>query len=220
MKQKPMLQLALDDISMVTSFHMAVLAGPYADVIEIGAALCKSVGAPMVAAVRELLPDKLILADFKSADGGEIEAFIAHKHGANFATVLGSAPKATIQSSLDYTLKHEGIETIMELTGVTNILEKAVEWRDMGVERITYHLGYDEEKYNRKWAQSDLDTIGKLIELGYKVTVTGGIKYDLLPFFKDYPISIFICGRSVSQADDPIKSIISIQERLEDIWLG
>lgn len=213
-----MLQLALDDISMVSSFRLAVQAGQYADVIEIGAALCKSVGAPMISAVRELLPDKLILADFKSADGGWIEARIAHEHGANFATVLGSAPKATLQSSLDYTLNHDGIETIMELTGVTNILEKAAEWRDMGVQRITYHLGYDEEAFNRKWEQNDLDIIGKLIDIGYKVTVTGGIKYDLLPFFKDYPISIFICGRSVSQTDDPAKSIMLIQDRLKELW--
>ena len=218
MKEKPMLQLALDNISMVSSFRLAVQAGPYADVIEIGAAICKSVGAPMISAVRELLPDKLILADFKSADGGEIEAFIAHSHGANFCTVLGSAPKATIQSSLDYTLKHDGIETIMELTGVTNIIEKATEWREMGVNRITYHLGYDEEAFNRKWEQNDLDIIGKLIETGYKVTVTGGIKYDLLPFFKDYPISIFITGRSVSQSDDPALSIQRLQGRLGEIW--
>jgi len=218
MRQKPMIQLALDDISFASSLRMAVIAGPYADVIEIGGPLNKSAGVMMLSSVRELLPDKLILADYKSPDAGSLEARMAHEHGANFVTVIGSAPKATIQSSLDYTLSHDGIETVMELTGVTNIMEKAAEWRDMGVERITYHLGFDEEQYHRKWSQDDLDIIGKLIEIGYKVTVTGGINYDLLPFFKDFDISIFICGRSVILADDPVKSIIGLQERIGEIW--
>ena len=218
MKQKPMIQLALDDISMASSLRMAVLAGPYADIIEVGGPLCKCAGVAMLTAVKELLPTKLLLADYKSPDAGWVEAKMAHEHGANFVTVLGSAPTATIQSSLDYTLKHDGIETIMELTGVTNILEKAALWRGMGVQRITYHLGFDEEHFDRKWSQSDLDIIAEMINMGYKVTVTGGIKYDLLPFFKDLEISIFICGRSVITADDPAKSILRIQERAGEIW--
>ena len=218
MRKKPMIQLALDEISFASSLRMAVIAGPYADVVEIGGPLCKYAGVAMITSVRELLPTKLILADFKSPDAGGLEAKMAHEHGANFVTVIGSAPTATIQSSLDYTLKHEGIDTVMELTGVTNILEKATQWRDMGVSRITYHLGFDEEHANRTWSQSDLDIIGKLIDMGYKVTVTGGIDYDLLPFFKDLDISVFICGRSIIMADDPAKSILSLQERVADIW--
>ena len=218
MRQKPLIQLALDDINFSGSFRMAVIAGPHADVVEIGGPLCKSAGVMMLKMVRELLPTKLLLADYKSPDAGGVEAKMAHENGANFVTVIGSAPTPTIQSSLDYTLNHDGIETIMELTGVTNILEKAAQWRTMGVERIAYHLGFDEEKLNRKWSQNDLDTIGKLIEMGYKVTVTGGINYDLLPFFKDLDISIFICGRSIVLADDPVKSIIRIQERASEIW--
>ena len=218
MRQKPMIQLALDDISFASSLRMAVIAGPHADVIEIGGPLCKCAGVAMLSAVREVLPDKLILADYKSPDAGGLEAKMAHDHGANFITVLGSAPTATIQSSLDYTLKHDDIDTVMELTGVTNILEKATQWHDMGVQRITYHLGFDEEHFNRKWSQSDLDIISRLIDMGYKVTVTGGINYDLLPFFKDLDISIFICGRSIIMADDPAGSIIRLQERLGEIW--
>jgi len=218
MRKKPMIQLALDDINFASSLRMAVIAGPYADVVEVGGPLCKCAGVAMLTAVREILPTKLLLADYKSPDAGAVEARMAHEHGANFVTVLGSAPTATIQSSLDYTLKHDDIETVMELTGVTNILEKAVLWHDIGVQRIVYHLGFDEEHFNRTWSQSDLDIIGKLIEMGYKVTVTGGINYDLLPFFKDYDISIFICGRSIILADDPAKSILSMQERVSEIW--
>jgi len=219
MRQKPMIQLALDDISFASSLRMAALAGPYADVIEIGGPLNKCAGVRMISSVRAVLPDKLILADYKSPDAGSLEAQMAHENGANFVTVIGSAPTATIQSSLDYTLSHDGIETVMELTGVTNIIEKATLWREMSVERITYHLGFDEEHFDRKWCREDLDLIGKLIEMGYKVTVTGGINYDLLPFFKDYDISIFICGRSIIKTDDPVMSIKKLQERLGEIWV-
>lgn len=213
----PELQLALDFVSLPSALKVAVQAGPYVDIVEIGTPLCKAAGVAGIAAVREILPDKKILADFKSPDCGGVEAMMAHTNGANYVTVLGSAPTATIQAALAYAKDHD-IEVMMELTGVTDIIGKAKLWRSMGVERLVYHRGWDEEAYNRQWDQSDLDLIQQLIDMGYKLTATGGITAEKLPFFKDLDVAVIIAGREIHAADDPAKSAQNMKARIAQIW--
>ncbi len=46
--------------------------------------------------MRNAHPDKLVFADLKTADAGELEADIAFKAGADLVTVLSTAGNATI----------------------------------------------------------------------------------------------------------------------------
>ena len=53
-----------------------------------------------VAAVRQLCPKNLILADVKSPDVGGLEAKICFDAGADWMTVMGAAPEETIKLAL------------------------------------------------------------------------------------------------------------------------
>ena len=68
--QCPMLQCAMDYISLPPALAMALKVAPEVDIIEIGTPLCKAAGLDAIRAMREIVPDKLILADFKSPDVG------------------------------------------------------------------------------------------------------------------------------------------------------
>ena len=57
----------------------------------------------------------------------------------------------------------------------------------MGVERMVYHRGWDEQTANRQWGEDDRTTIRQLIDMGFKVTVTGGITTEAAPFFQTSP---------------------------------
>ena len=73
---------------------------------------------------------------------------------------------------------------LMELTGVRDIVARAKEWRQIGVERMVYHRGWDEQTSNRQWGEDDRKTVRQLIDMGFKITVTGGINNEhaaLLP---------------------------------------
>src|SRR5512135_1143927 len=219
MGRVPMLQCAMDYISIAPALAMAVRVAPEVDIIEIGTPLCKAEGLQAIRATRALVPDKLILADFKSPDVGGLEAQMAFDAGADMMTVIGGAPLATVQQALDMARKM-GKEMLMELTGVRDILARAKEWRQMGVERMVYHRGWDEQTHNRQWAEDDKVVIRQLIDMGFKVTVTGGITVKSLPFFQDLAVSVVICGRGIREASDPRAAAAEFRATMQRLWGG
>jgi 3-dehydro-L-gulonate-6-phosphate decarboxylase len=215
----PMLQVALDYISLPPALAMALQVADEVDIIEIGTPLCKAAGLEAIRAVREVCPDKFILADLKSPDVGGLEAKMAFDAGADMMTVIGGAALATVESALRVA-QDMGKEMLMELTGVRDIIARAEEWRDIGVERMVYHRGWDEQAFDRQWAPEDLVVIRQLIDMGFKVTVTGGITLKLLPFFQSLPVSIIIVGREIHQAQDPAASAHQIRAEIHRLWGG
>jgi 3-dehydro-L-gulonate-6-phosphate decarboxylase len=214
-----MLQLALDYFSLPPAIAMAVKVAPFVDVIEIGTPLCKAAGIDAVRAIREVCPDNLILADLKTPDVGDLEAKMAFDAGADFMTVIGGAALATVELAVK-TARDMGKEMLMELTGVRDILGQAQEWKQVGVERMVYHRGWDEQTFDRQWEDEDKVVIRQLIDMGFKITVTGGITVDLVPFFQDLPISILIAGRAIHQAPDPAASANEFRSTIARLWGG
>ena len=189
---------------------MAVKVASEVDIIEIGTPLCKAAGLEVLLDARDR-PDKLILADFKSPDVGGLEAKMAFDAGADMMTVIGGAALATVEQALDMAHKM-GKEMLMELTGVRDIIARAKEWREIGVERIVYHRGWDEQTANRQWAEDDRTTMQQLIDMGYKVTVTGGITTEKLPFFQPLAVSVVICGRGIRETADPRSAHLPLRD--------
>lgn len=217
MNETPKLQLALDYISLPKAIVMAALVAPEVDIIEIGTPLCKAAGLEAIRAIREICPDKLILADFKAPDVGGLEATMAFDAGADMMTVIGGATLSTVEQALSVA-RQRGKEMLMELTGVRDILERAVEWRGIGVERIVYHREWDAQSAGRQWTEADKDTISRLIDMGFKLTVTGGLTLELLPFFADLPVSVLICGRGIREASDPRAAAREMRQAIANLW--
>jgi 3-hexulose-6-phosphate synthase len=217
MSSIPLLQLALDYISLGPAVAMATTVAPYVDVIEVGTPLCKAAGIQAVREIREVCPDKIILADLKTPDVGGLEATIAFDAGADWMTVIGGAPMATVESALEVA-RQRGKEVLMELTGVRDILAYAREWKQVGVQRMVYHRGWDEQTFNREWSEDDKVIIRQLIDMGFKVTATGGITIELLPFFRDLPVSVIIAGRAIHKSKDPAASARELRSALHRLW--
>src|SRR5512147_551748 len=219
MPSTPLLQIAMDYTSLPKALAMATLVAPEVDIIEIGTPLCKAAGLEAIRAMREICPDKLILADFKTPDVGGLEATMAFDAGADMLTVIGGAALPTVEQALAVARKR-GKDMLMELTGVRDILARATEWRRIGVDRIVYHREWDAQSAGREWTEEDKDIIRKLIDMGYKVTITGGMTIDLLPFFADLPVSVLICGRGIREAPDPRAAARQMRLALADLWSG
>ena len=126
---------------------------------------------------------------------------------------------ATVESALRVA-QDMGKEMLMELTGVRDIIARAEEWREIGVERMVYHRGWDEQIFDRQWQPEDLVVVQQLIDMGFKVTVTGGITVDLLPFFKELAVSVIITGRAIHQAENPVASARQIRSAIARLWGG
>ena len=144
---------------------------------------------------------------------------MAFDAGADMMTVIGGAALATVEQALSVA-QERGKEMLMELTGVRDILERAVEWRKIGVDRIVYHREWDAQAAGRQWGEGDKDTIRKLIDMGFKVTATGGLTQELLPFFADLPVSVLICGRGIREAADPRAAAREMRLAIAELWSG
>lgn len=219
MNATPQLQIALDYVSLPKALVMAYQVAPEVDIIEIGTPLCKAAGIEAVRAVREICPDKLILADLKTPDVGGLEAAMAFDAGADMMTVIGGAALATVEQALAVA-RERGKEMLMELTGVRDIMARAVEWQKIGVERIVYHREWDAQSAGREWTEADKVTIRQLMDMGFKLTVTGGLTLELLPFFADLPVSVLICGRGIREAKDPRAAARDMRLAIAKLWPG
>jgi 3-hexulose-6-phosphate synthase len=215
---KPLLQLALDYIDLPPALAMAFLLRDEVEAIEIGTPLTKAEGMRAVSTVRHLCPALLIMADVKAPDVGGLEAKICFDAGADWMTVLGAAPLITVGLALEEANSRPGKEAFIELTGIRDILARAQEWRDLGIKRIVYHRGWDEGNSSRTWDPGDWEKIRVLTDMGFKVSVAGGLDLETIPFFKGLDISVFIIGRAIREATDPVAVARSFRTLIDELW--
>jgi 3-dehydro-L-gulonate-6-phosphate decarboxylase len=219
MSSIPMLQLALDYISLPTALSMAMKVAPEVDILEVGTPLCKAAGMEAVRVMHEVYPDKLILADLKTPDVGGLEAQMAFDAGADMMTVIGGAPLITVKQAQEAADKN-GKQMLVDVTGVKDILAAGREWRTIGVKGVVYHRGWDEGVGERKWGESDREIIRALIQMGFRVSIAGGITLELLPFFKDLAVSIVNIGREIRETPDPTASARRVKLLIQQLWGG
>ncbi|MDT7875413.1 MAG: orotidine 5'-phosphate decarboxylase / HUMPS family protein [Sulfolobaceae archaeon] len=203
------LQVALDFINIQDALEVArksMQAG--ADIIEDGTPLIKSEGVKGLRALKELNP-KILLADTKTADAGDVEAEIARLGGANIMTVLGIMDDATIESAVKKAHEYN-ILVQADLINVKNVKERAAELKRMGIDIIGLHVGLDVQK-KRGISISDLKKeIKEVAELGVIVSVAGGLNKARIEEIIDLPINIFVVGGAITKSEDPYKATLEI----------
>ena len=68
------LQFAMDTLTTEAALELAAAAAPSVDIIELGTPLIKAEGFRAITAIKEAHPDKIVFADLKTMDAGELEA--------------------------------------------------------------------------------------------------------------------------------------------------
>src|SRR5690606_21681765 len=120
------LQVAIDLLTTSDAIALATKVAPYIDIIELGTPLIKSEGLRAITAIKEAFPDKLVLADLKTADAGELEADIAFKAGADYVTVLGTSDDSTIVGAVKAAKAH-GKGIVVDTIGSPDRVKRAQE---------------------------------------------------------------------------------------------
>ncbi|MDF1499927.1 MAG: orotidine 5'-phosphate decarboxylase [Anaerolineales bacterium] len=218
MANAPIIQCALDYVNLPEAMAMAYQVQGAVEALEIGTPLCKAEGMRAVNTIRALCPGKIILADVKTPDVGGLEAKIAFDAGADWMTVLGAAPLDTLRLALEEADSRPGHEVLVELTGIKDVLAQAAIWREVGVERMVYHRGWDEGNLSRTWDESDRQAISALIEMGFTMSVAGGLELETFSFFEGLDIAVFIVGRAIRETPDPARAARAFRARIDEIW--
>ena len=208
----PLLQIALDNITLSGALKSAKAVGEEVDIIEAGTILCLAEGMEAVRCLRALYPEKIILADTKCADAGGTVAKMCTNAGADWMTVICSATIPTMKAALK-----EVKELQVELYGDWTF-EHAKAWKAAGITQAVYHQSRDALLSGETWSESDLNKIKKLSEMGFKVSVTGGLEIETLKLFKDIDVFTFIAGRSIRDAENPDKEAKKFKEEISKYW--
>ncbi|MBB5191999.1 3-dehydro-L-gulonate-6-phosphate decarboxylase [Silvimonas terrae] len=212
----PMLQIALDNQSMADAFKSTRLVAHAVDVIEVGTILCVAEGVRAVSELKALYPDKIVLADAKIADAGLILSKMCFEAKADWITVICCADINTVKGALK-TAREYGGDVQVELTGYWT-WEQAAAWYEAGIRQVVYHRARDAQAAGQNWGEADISAIRRLADMGFKVTVTGGLALEDLPLFKAIPIHVFIAGRSIRDAADPAAAALAFRERIAALW--
>ena len=212
MNKSPFLQLALDVQDLATAIETTRCVAPAVDVIEAGTLLCLSEGMHAVRALRSNFSTATIVADVRVVRAGRNIAQMAFDAGANWITVVGEAPVETLTAALEVAEAYGGevqIELHQEWSN-----EQAARWRELGVRQVILHCGVEVGEIGHGWTPEALDTIRRLADMGFRVTATGGISASSISAFRDVPVSTFIAGRSVVQAENPLAAAQDIRTEI------
>ncbi|MGL4677390.1 MAG: 3-keto-L-gulonate-6-phosphate decarboxylase UlaD [Brevinema sp.] len=214
----PLLQLALDNTSLEEALESTRILATEIDVIEAGTVLMTTAGTQALRALRALYPDHIIVSDIKVADAGALLAkTMIGENGANWMTVICAAPTATFETALKEARKYPKGDIQAELFGNWTF-EEAAQWRNIGIKQAIYHRGRDAQAAGRNWGKEDIDKIARLSEMGFEVSVTGGLEILDLHLFQGIPIKAFIVGRTLRDALDPIGEARAFKEEMNKWW--
>ena len=209
---KPLLQIALDNNTLSDAIRSISQVGHEVDVIEAGTILCLAEGMEAVRCLRALYPDKTILADTKCADAGGTVAKNCADAGADWMTVICSATIPTMKAALK-----EVKDLQVELYGDWTF-EHAKQWKEAGLSQVVYHQSRDALLAGETWGEKDLNKIKQLVEMGFKVSVTGGLEKETLKLFKGIDVYTFIAGRGIRDASDPAQAARDFKEEIAKYW--
>lgn len=208
----PKLQVALDNNTIESALESIKACGDVVDVIEAGTILCLADGMKAVRCLRALFPNKELIADTKCADAGGTVAKNCKDAGADIMTVICSATIPTMKAA-----KKE-IDTLqVELYGDWTY-EHAQQWLDAGIDQAIYHQSRDALLSGETWGEKDLNKVKKLIDMGFKVSVTGGLSKETLELFKGIDVYTFITGRGITAASDQRQAALEFKAEIERIW--
>lgn len=215
----PLLQVALDVHTADEAVTITEKIISSIDVVEVGTILCIAEGLSAVAKLRTAFPQHVILADIKMADAGATLAKMCAEHGADWVTVICCAPIATIEKALQTIkdLRAEKGDVQIELYGNWTWNE-ATTWKSAGVQQVVYHRGRDAAAAGQTWTEADVSKIKKLCDMGFDVSVTGGIEPADVHLFQGLAIKAFIAGRSLTTSSKPLHAAQLLRAEIDKYW--
>ena len=178
---------------------MSTKVSPYIDIIELGTPLIKSEGLSGIRKMKDAFPDKLVLADFKTADAGELEADMAFGAGADYITILGATGDSTIAGAVKSAKAH-GKGVVVDTIGVKDRVKRAQEAIALGAEFVELHAGLDEQAEAGYSIQVLID---EATRAGVSVSIAGGVNMSSIARVKESGVVVAVAGAAIYGAEDP-----------------
>jgi 3-hexulose-6-phosphate synthase len=201
------LQVAMDVLTTEAALTLAAQVAPYVDILELGTPLIKAAGLSAVRAIKDAHPTKIVFADLKTMDAGELEADTAFSAGADLVTVLGVAGDSTIAGAVKAAKAH-GKGVVVDLIGVTDKVTRAREVRELGAVFVEMHAGLDEQAEAGFTFQSLLND-GEAARVPF--SVAGGVNLTTIASVQRAGAEVAVAGGSIYGADSPSEAAAALR---------
>jgi len=205
------LQVAIDLLSTADALALLHKVAEHVDIIELGTPLIKQQGLSVVTNVKAAYPEKLVFADMKTMDAGELEADLAFKAGADIMTVLASAGDSTIAGAVKAGKAH-GKAVVADMIGVTDKPKRLKELGALGVSWVELHAGLDEQA-QAGYSIDSLLQAGKDANIAF--SVAGGINTDRIGQVESAGATIAVAGAAIYGAKDPAVAARALRSRIK-----
>lgn len=207
------LQVAIDLLTTDEALALAGKVAPYVDIIELGTPLIKNMGISVITAMKAAHPDKIVFADLKTADAGELEADIAFKAGADLVTVLGVAGNATIAGAVKAAKAH-GKGVVVDTIGAPNRVTRAREAAELGAVFVELHAGLDEQ-----WTPgySIQVLIDEAATANTPVSIAGGVNLQNVQAVIKAGAQVAVAGAAIYAAEDPAAAAKALREAIDAV---
>ncbi|MBG6212549.1 MAG: orotidine 5'-phosphate decarboxylase [Cryobacterium sp.] len=201
------LQVAMDVLTTEAALALAAQVAPHVDIIELGTPLIKAEGLSAVTAIKAAHPDKIVFADLKTMDAGELEAGIAFAAGADLVTVLGTAGDSTIIGAVAAATKHDkGI--VVDLIGVADKVTRAREVIALGAQFVEMHAGLDEQA-EPGFSFEKLLSQGETAKVPF--SLAGGVSIATIKSVQRAGASVAVAGGAIYGAEDPAAAAAALR---------
>lgn len=189
----------MDVLTTADALALAGKVAPHVDIIELGTPLIKAEGLRAVTAIKQAHPDKIVFADLKTMDAGELEADIAFTAGADLVTVLGTAGDSTIVGAVAAATKHnKGI--VVDLIGVSDKVTRAREVIALGAVFVEMHAGLDEQA-EEGFTLDTLLSAGETAQVPF--SLAGGVSVATIAAVQKAGADVAVAGGAIYGAVDP-----------------
>ena len=216
-REEPYLQIALDLVNTHRALQIAeeALRGGV-DWIEAGTPLIKSEGMNVLRELHKKFPNKILVADMKTADGGSIEIEMAAKSGAKIVLMLGGRDNASVTEAVEAAEKYGvmlGCDTID--IPQERLVQRALELEELGVGMICSHVGVDQQVIYG--GEKTLDVARILKEKLNPTTwlaIAGGINSETAAKAREIGVDVIIVGGALYKSQNPEETARKIKDAI------
>ena len=194
----PVVQISLDVTTVseaVETAEMAVRAG--VDWLEVGTPLIIAEGMHGVRALRERFPERPIVVDLKTMDGGWLEAEIMAKAGATHVVVMGQAHRETIELVVRAG-RDLGLEVMGDNLGMPDPVDGARLLAEAGCDFVIHHIGFDYRTLRKERGESFDTPLDRLRDVVAAVSVpvqaVGGLSIEDAVRAPEYGAPMVVIG--------------------------
>jgi 3-keto-L-gulonate-6-phosphate decarboxylase len=176
--------------------------------LEAGTPLISSEGIKAIEALANTFEGSVIVADFKTMDGGDLDVGMAARVRAHVMTLVAVAEDATIKKRVEEARKHY-LGVIADVLVAKDKPKRTKELAQLGVDAIFVHTGFDERRLDTS-RNLPIDLPGVLKAVQLPVAVGGGITSESARMAVDMDAQILVVSTTAtSPFEKVIRSVLS-----------